>query len=237
MSFFDHYSVIEPLAISQSFDQYVNKRDLKLMLTLLDTELRKHPILEVGPGRSTFAKECLRQGYDYIAVEPNAKLAQKLIEDGVSVIQQIAPPIALESNVCCMAYAANVLEHMIDMTHAQDFLQELSRVTIPGGLVCLKVPDYLSWGREFWNADYTHNFVTTERRVTQMYINNGLDILKVYHSSGIFTGLFGRLASFFARLFPYKFMDWLLKPIVTQGRMYKAKTTFLGVIIIVGRKL
>ena len=35
------------------------------------------------------------------------------------------------------------------------------------------VPDYLKERGFFWDVDYTHNFVTTERRVRQLLYDGG----------------------------------------------------------------
>ena len=51
------------------------------------------------------------------------------------------------------------------------------------------VPDYLKERTFFWDVDYTHNFVTTERRVRQLFNDNGFDILHVERSIGVATGL------------------------------------------------
>jgi hypothetical protein len=45
---------------------------------------------------------------------------------------------------------------------------EARRVLRPGGTFFVVVPDYLKERTFFWDVDYTHNFVTTERRVTQL---------------------------------------------------------------------
>ena len=37
-----------------------------------------------------------------------------------------------------------------------------------GGVLFVVVPDYLKERAFFWDIDYTHNFVTTERRVRQL---------------------------------------------------------------------
>jgi hypothetical protein len=46
------------------------------------------------------------------------------------------------------------------------------------------VPDYLKERQFFWDIDYTHNFITTERRVRQLLYDGGFDITRVCGASG-----------------------------------------------------
>jgi hypothetical protein len=50
------------------------------------------------------------------------------------------------------------------------------------------VPDYLKERQFFWDIDYTHNFITTERRVRQLLYDGGFDITRVVRSIGAATG-------------------------------------------------
>jgi hypothetical protein len=50
------------------------------------------------------------------------------------------------------------------------------------------VPDYLKERAFFWDIDYTHNFVTTERRVRQLLYDGGFEIARVVRSIGLATG-------------------------------------------------
>ncbi len=51
------------------------------------------------------------------------------------------------------------------------------------------VPDYLKERTFFWDVDYTHNFVTTERRVRQLLYDGGFEVEQVVRSIGAATGL------------------------------------------------
>ena len=59
----------------------------------------------------------------------------------------------------------------------------------PGGVVFVVVPDYLKERTFFWDVDYTHNFVTTERRVRQLFNDHGFAVERVVRSIGASTGL------------------------------------------------
>src|SRR4029079_9015061 len=66
---------------------------------------------------------------------------------------------------------------------------EPRRVLRPGGTCFVVVPDYLKERTFFWDVDYTHNFVTTERRVTQLFYDGGFDLRAAVRSIGAATGV------------------------------------------------
>jgi len=66
-----------------------------------------------------------------------------------------------------------VLEHMNGIEQARQFTAESLRALRPGGVLFVVVPDYLKERTFFWDVDYTHNFVTTERRVRQLMGRRG----------------------------------------------------------------
>ena len=50
------------------------------------------------------------------------------------------------------------------------------------------MPDYLKERAFFWDIDYTHNFITTERRVRQLLYDGGFEVARVVRSIGAATG-------------------------------------------------
>ena len=72
---------------------------------------------------------------------------------------------------------------------AREFVAEARRMLRPKGVLFVVVPDYLKEREFFWDIDYTHNFVTTERRVRQLLYDGGFDIARVVRSIGAATGL------------------------------------------------
>ena len=50
-------------------------------------------------------------------------------------------------------------------------------------------PDYLKERQFFWDVDYTHNFVTTERRIKQLFNDGGFEILHIERAIGLATGV------------------------------------------------
>ena len=78
---------------------------------------------------------------------------------------------------------------MAGIDAARAFVAEGLRALRPGGVLFVVVPDYLKERAFFWDIDYTHNFVTTERRVRQLLYDGGFEIAATVRSIGAATGL------------------------------------------------
>ena len=88
-----------------------------------------------------------------------------------------------------VVYADQVLEHMRGIDDARQFTAEALRSLKPGGIFFVVVPDYLKERQFFWDVDYTHNFVTTERRIKQLFNDGGFEILHIERAIGLATGV------------------------------------------------
>lgn len=146
-------------------------------------------LVEVGPGDGSLAVQAVEAGWRYRAVEASSALAADLRARGLEVTEAWAPPIPAEDSSCDVVYADQVLEHMTGIDAAREFVAEGLRALRPGGILFVVVPDYLKEREFFWDVDYTHNFVTTERRVRQLLYDGGFEIATTVRSIGAATGL------------------------------------------------
>ena len=146
-------------------------------------------MLEIGPGQGSLALAAVRAGWRYRAMEASPILIDLLRQQGLEVTPGWAPPILAPDASCDVVYADQVLEHMSGIDAAREFVAEALRVLRPGGVFFVVVPDYLKERGFFWDVDYTHNFVTTERRVRQLLYDGGFDLPQVVRSIGAATGL------------------------------------------------
>jgi SAM-dependent methyltransferase len=145
--------------------------------------------LEVGPGQGAIAALAVHAGYRYRAVEPSPQLAAALSEGGIEVVEAFTPPIPGADESVDILYADQVLEHMSGIDAARAWVAEALRLLRPGGTLFVVVPDYLKERGFFWDIDYTHNFITTERRMRQLLYDGGFDVTSVVRSIGLATGL------------------------------------------------
>jgi SAM-dependent methyltransferase len=146
-------------------------------------------MVEVGPGHGTLAEQAVAAGWRYTAIEASPILIDVLRKKGLQVIESWAPPIPVPDASADVIYADQVLEHMSGIDAARLFTAEALRALRPGGVLFVVVPDYLKERTFFWDVDYTHNFVTTERRVKQLFNDGGFEILEIERSIGMATGL------------------------------------------------
>jgi SAM-dependent methyltransferase len=160
-------------------------------------------LLEIGPGHGSFGVAALAAGWRYQAIDASGVLVAALREKGLDVIEAFVPPIMAADSSCDVIHADQVLEHMPGIDAARSLTAEALRVLRPGGIFSVVVPDYLKERAFFWDVDYTHNFVTTERRVRQLLHDGGFVVERVVPAIGATTGVARELlgvAGFLAQL-------------------------------------
>ena len=146
-------------------------------------------LLEVGPGHGSLARAAVAAGWRYRGIEASRVLADTLTSEGLDVKHAWTPPIPGADQSADVVYADQVLEHMSGIDAAREFVAEAHRILRPNGVFFVVVPDYLKERAFFWDIDYTHNFITTERRVRQLLYDGGFDIAQMVRSIGVATGL------------------------------------------------
>lgn len=189
-------------------------------------------ILEIGAGTGEMAALFYQAGYqNYVAVEPNALMRERLASKGITTRDYKVPPIREVDSAYDAIVVIDVFEHLNGAQEAQAFVDEARRVLKPGGILYLASPDYLHWKEDFFNCDYSHNNVTSARRTMQLLHNNGFLLLKQVYISAFLTGIPASLASWLVR-YGLFFAD-------SNGldkKLYKLKLTFLRRFVIVGAK-
>ena len=213
------------------------KRTEQRRLGLLMRHVRQTAtLLEIGPGHGGFGELARSVGWRYRAVEASPLLAGALRAQGVDVVEAWAPPIPVADASCDAVYADQVLEHMSGIDAAREFVAEAWRVLKPEGVLLVVVPDYTKERTFFWDVDYTHNFVTTERRVSQLLFDGGFETQATVASIGAATGLARDLlagASFLPNL---PGTDFLARRTGTSELLFKVRKNLFATIEFVARK-
>lgn len=193
-------------------------------------------MLEIGPGHGTLAGQAVEAGWQYSAIEPSPILAEQLRSRGLDVVQAWTPPIPKPDGSAKVVYADQVLEHMSGIDAARQLTAEALRVLEPGGVFFVVVPDYLKERGFFWDIDYTHNFVTTERRVRQLFYDGGFEIERVVRSIGAATGLGRDALAAAALLVNVPGLDALSRYTGTAELLFKIRKNLFETLTFVARK-
>jgi len=191
-------------------------------------------VLEIGPGRGELAELCLVRKMEYHAVEPNAGLAESLRQKGARVVCARVPPLPALDGKFDLVVMVNVMEHMNGLEQALDTACQVRQVLSPGGKFLIHAPDYLSWRGHFFNCDFSHNYVTTRRRLDQLLVNAGYQDIKSSYMSGPFQGAAAVLVSALASRMPFGALEALSPRCLVCRRLYKLQLTFSRRILILG---
>jgi SAM-dependent methyltransferase len=230
-AFFDHLRKAEP---PTALGLWLVRRASRRILAFADAAPGSS-ILEIGPGRGEFAELCLGEKMEYHAVEPNAGLAESLRRKGANVICARVPPLPALDRKFDLVVMVNVMEHMNGLEQALDTACQVRRILNPGGRFLIHAPDYLSWRRHFFNCDFSHNYVTTRRRLDQLLVNAGYDGIKSGYMSGPFQGAVAVVLSAFASRLPFGALEALFPTCSVCARLYKLQLTLSRRVLILGR--
>jgi SAM-dependent methyltransferase len=193
-------------------------------------------VLEIGPGRGDFADICLKEGLEYSAVEANRQMAEALQKKGASVVMAMVPPLPAVEKEFDAVVMINVMEHMSSMQDALAITGQIRQVLKPKGKFVICSPDYLNWRRNFFNSDFSHNYVTTRRRLDQLLINGGFSGTRSCHLCGSMTGLPCYVLTPLVSRMPFGLLNAVFPNSKAFYKLYKAQLTFSRKVLIVGEK-
>ena len=186
--------------------------------------LRTDRTLEIGPGEGRIARFARSAGSTYTAVEASPVGARNLRAAGFHVVEAVVPPFPEQLGRFDCIYASHVIEHLAGPDEVRAFLVEAREHLAPGGGIALVFPDARWMGFDFWEADYTHRWPSTERRVRQVAADGGLEVTHCTRICLMATGRAGRALATIARLYPY----WLFASLDPSRKefWYRAKLLF-----------
>jgi SAM-dependent methyltransferase len=193
-------------------------------------------LYEIGPGHGSLAELAVAAGWDYTAVEASPILIEVLRNKGLKVLEAWTPPMPMSDASADVVYADQVLEHMSGIDAARQFTAEALRALRPGGIFFVVVPDYLKERTFFWDVDYTHNFVTTERRVKQLFNDSGFNILHIERGIGVATGLARDALAAVALMFNLPGVDALSRHTGTDELVFKVRKNLFETLTFVAQK-
>ena len=230
MSYYDHFADQSTTRVGRWIQRTAKRRQLAAIQPFLPGT--DSAILEIGPGTGELTRLFDLLGYrNYTAVEPNAKLRERLAASGVRTRSYMIPHLEEDDDSFDVIVLFHVFEHLASAQDAREFVSEAQRVLRPGGLLCILSPDYLQSRQDFFNVDYTHSNITTLRRALQLLHDHGFLVLEQAYFSAFFRGFAATLVSHIVRL-----GLWFSVGNKIDSKLYKLKTTFLRAFLVIGVK-
>ena len=231
-AFFDHFSQGDrPTSMGMWLTKALSRRIFKYAAPASGCS-----ILEIGPGRGVFADICLEKEIEYSAVEPNQQMAVGLENRGVAVICAMVPPLPELDKEFDAVVMINVMEHMNSMQDALQIAGQIRQSLKPKGKLVICSPDYLNWRLNFFNCDFSHNFVTTRRRLKQLLVNAGFGNIRSCYLSGPLSGFLCLLVTALVSRLPFGLLNALFPDNKVFYKLYKMQLTFSRKVLILGEK-
>jgi len=212
MAFYDNYSMNRPESTSLG-KKIVNHQNIFFINLIRKYLSEKIDLLEIGPGKGDFARECIKNKINYVAIEGSINLYKKLVDEGLKVYCGMVPPIKI-SGKYNVIFMNQVFEHLDGKKEAQNFLISCRKKLKNKGLLIICSPEISFWKEDFFVGDYTHSNPTSLINVEQIMFDNGFKVLnkgyytlwfhntliciiiakisRVLYSMGLFSILFGK---------------------------------------------
>ncbi|MHC4489650.1 MAG: class I SAM-dependent methyltransferase, partial [Planctomycetota bacterium] len=178
----------------------------------------------------------LEKGIEYVAVEPNQQMAASLEKRGAVVICAMVPPLPAVDKEFDVVVMINVMEHMNSMQDALQIALQIRTVLKPKGKVVICSPDYLNLRHNFFNCDFSHNYVTTRRRLKQLLVSAGFNNIKSCYLSGPLTGFVCFLVTAVVSRLPFGLLNAFFPDNKIVYKLYKMQLAFSRKVLILAEK-
>jgi SAM-dependent methyltransferase len=218
-----------PAAVDRLID-----RKHRILYRLVRRASRMRHVLELGPGEGRFALLASSGGSSYTAVEASRVGAARLRAAGYSIIDAAVPPLPEGLGRYDCIYASHLVEHLHTADEVRTVLREARSRLTPDGVIALVFPDARWMGFEFWDADYTHHWPSTERRVRQVAVDAGLEVVSGTRICLTQTGRRARLLAWAVRLYPYALLASLFPR--AKEFLYRGKLLFSFDVVMILRE-
>jgi ubiquinone/menaquinone biosynthesis C-methylase UbiE len=147
---------------------------------LLKNILPPKKALEIGVGFGEFAHFCRDNRIDYLGIEPNTKLREKLKEEGFQVLDGLLPRIPELQRKFDLVFLGHIIEHLKDYSEVLESLENLKNVLNKDGYLILLYPEVTKTRWLFYH-DYTHSYPTSIRRVEALLKDSGYRVIESHN--------------------------------------------------------
>ncbi len=237
MSFYDFKSKTPRTQIGQKIVEHVTDKIFATVQPFLKSGFK---ILDIGAGNGEFGELCIKNHFDYTAIEVNQTYKKKLESINAKVVSALVPPIPLPDNSYDYVHLSHLIEHMESSTKALELVNEIHRVLKDNGYICIIAPDYLHSHSFFFDGDYTHAFVTTENRIKMLLADAGYKITFSKYLAGGQTGWRQWFLSIIGKLYNdygYWLLQSILKSKIDSPRFGRTRGALARFIFVLGQKV
>ena len=177
---YQNYVVRKPSQFGERLVRDWHRRLADRFETLTSIRFSAASCIEIGPGHGYFAELLVSRGCDYSFLDISSPVVNNMLEKGFRLAEPGRQPVDV-------IWLSHVLEHSTDWKAARNLLSDCLMFARTGGKVVVIGPDYLSWGKWFFDIDATHGYPTTLRTVAQLMKDVGMDVTCAkYHRGGRF---------------------------------------------------
>jgi SAM-dependent methyltransferase len=163
-------------------------------------------------------------------------MTASLEKRGANVIRAMVPPLPEFDRSFDAVVMINVMEHMNSMQDALQIAGQIREVLKPKGKLVICSPDYLNLRHNFFNCDFSHNYVTTRRRLRQLLLSAGFENIKSCYLSGPLTGFVCFIVSALVGRLPFGTLNAWFPDNKVFLKLYKIQLTFSRKVLILARK-
>lgn len=162
-------------------------------------------LLEVGVGIGDMYPHLSSvDGYEYVGLDGSMAVCRSSEPGARRIICALLPDLPVRTGSVDVIYFSHVIEHLFDYPTVLKTLENMRRALSPSGSLVVLFPDYASWGSDFFEIDYTHNFPMGLRRMRQLAADAGFDIEWWTDYCGPYLGFMGRVFGALGRLLPLR---------------------------------
>ncbi|HBG77353.1 MAG TPA: hypothetical protein DDW84_00695 [Phycisphaerales bacterium] len=230
-NFYKHFAQDKPTAIGGAWVKLTARKIFKF------SEVKEgNSVLEIGPGRGDFARVCIEEKIKYTAIEANQQMADDLKALGVEVLQTRVPPLPKLENKFDAVVMVHVIEHMDTMNQALEISKGIFNALNPGGKFVISSPDFVNWKYLFFVGDFSHNYVTSVKRLEGLLLSSGYRNIKYTYMSGPISGFLSLIVSGIIARLPIQLLSILFPKNIVVKKMSKVQGMFLRSVLISGEK-
>lgn len=206
----EYYLFRRPAKFADKYIQFWHKQLFEIANKHIKG-FKEKSLLEVGIGFGYFYNVCKSEGLtNYTGLDMNQRIVDQLKNEGIIATCAYIPPFPDINNKVDVIWMSQVLEHATDYLNAREMLVSAYDKLSADGNIVVVVPDFLSWGKYFYDIDWSHGFPLTLNRLNQLLMDAGFEIvLSKYYEATSTNALISTSLYFISKLMPVKLFDWI----------------------------